>query len=147
MRVFSRNFLTVMAALLAAFVFVAPSSQADTVDVNIVGFAFVPDTVRVTQTDVIRWTNSDAAAHTSTSDDPLWDSGNLNQGQSYSRRFVELGEFPYHCSIHPSMTAVVIVDPVYELPSMTIYGAALLALLLVITAFWVFRHKRAAQPV
>jgi plastocyanin len=137
----------VLVTVLTATALTAPAAQADTVDVNIVGFAFVPDTVRVTQTDVVRWTNSDAVPHTSTSDTVgIWDSGNLNQGQSYSRTFAVLGEFPYHCTIHPTMKAVVIVEPVYELPSMTIYGAALLAMLLLITGYWMFRRKRSAQP-
>lgn len=145
MRRLTRNSLTVVAVALLAIMLTAPTSQADTVDVNIVGFAFVPDTVIVTVGDVVRWTNSDGPAHTSTSDAPLWDSGNLSTGQTYSYQFNTPGTFPYHCSIHPSMLAVVIVEAA-PVPGLSTYGAALLVLMLSLAAFFVIRRKNSVVP-
>lgn len=143
MRRLTRNTLAVVAVTLMAIVLMAPTSQADTVDVNIQGFAFVPDTVIITAGDMVKWTNSDAAPHTSTSDTPMWDSGNLNQGQSYSFQFNTPGTFPYHCSIHPTMLAVVIVEAA-PVPGLSTYGTALLVLMLMLAAFFVYRRKSSA---
>lgn len=145
MRRLTRNALAVIALILMVIVLTAPISEADTVDVNIVGFAFVPDTLIITVGQVVRWTNSDAAPHTSTSDSPLWDSGNLNQGQSWSRQFDTPGAYPYHCSIHPTMEAVIIVQAV-AVPGLSTVGVVLLMLLLMVAAFFVLRRKNAAVP-
>jgi len=85
------------------------SSQAQTVDVAIRGFAFQPQTITVPVGTTVRWTNQDSVAHTSTSKNGVWDSGSLRQGQSFSFTFTKPGTFPYFCTIHPSMTATVIV--------------------------------------
>jgi len=78
-------------------------------DVAIQNFAFSPSPITVYQGTTIRWTNMDAATHTSTSDTAIWDSGNLTTGQTYSRRFDTVGTFAYHCEVHPNMTASVVV--------------------------------------
>jgi plastocyanin len=56
------------------------------------------------------WTNQDSVAHTVTSDTAAWDSGNLATGQTFSHTFATAGTYSYHCSIHPFMTARVIVS-------------------------------------
>lgn len=145
MRRITTNALVIIAVTFVAIMLTAPTSQAATVDVNIVGFAFVPDTVFITAGDLVKWTNSDAAPHTSTSDAPMWDSGNLNQGQSYSFQFNTPGTFPYHCSIHPSMLAVVIVEAA-PVPGLSTYGTALLVLMLMLAAFFVYRRKSSVVP-
>src|SRR5688572_30820880 len=65
--------------------------------------------------------------------DPLFDSGNIATGTSFSWTFNETGTFGYHCKIHPSMKgtvqvaaagtatgAVAIVTSKYAPPSITI---------------------------
>lgn len=79
-------------------------------NVNIRNFAFMPDTLTVSVNTTITWTNLDSAPHTVTSDDNLFDSGNLSQGATFSRTFTTPGTFTYHCSIHPFMTAKVVVQ-------------------------------------
>jgi plastocyanin len=79
-------------------------------DVDIVGFSFSPQNLDVMVGDTVRWTNQDNVPHTSTSDSDIWDSGILNNGQSYMRMFSDAGDFPYHCTVHPSMMGSVHVQ-------------------------------------
>ncbi len=79
-------------------------------DVAIEGFAFDPDSLNIEAGDTVTWTNYDTVPHTATADDASWDSGTLNQGDSWSDTFVEEGTETYHCEIHPSMTATIIVE-------------------------------------
>ncbi len=57
----------------------------------------------------IRWINRDPVAHTSTSDDGLWESPLFGPGESFELRFDEAGTYPYHCAPHPFMKATVVV--------------------------------------
>ena len=60
--------------------------------------------------DTISWTNDESStAHTTTSDDGLWDSGSLSAGGTFEHTFDAAGTFDYICSIHPSMTATITV--------------------------------------
>ena len=88
--------------------------SAKTVTSPIAGFVLQNLTVSVG--DTIRWENQDGPPHTSTSgvspaQDGIWDSGNLNTGQSYEFTFQNAGTFPYWCTVHPSMTATITVTP------------------------------------
>lgn len=47
-------------------------------------------------------TNEDQFRHTWTSEDGLWNSGALSQGESFDFTFDEPGEYPYFCTIHPN---------------------------------------------
>ena len=78
-------------------------------EVFIQGMAFVPATITVTAGTTITWTNKDAIAHTVTSDTNLFDSGSLSPGKSFTFTFATAGTYPYHCTIHPTMTATVSV--------------------------------------
>ncbi len=59
----------------------------------------------------VTWTNNDALPHTVTSTGvpPVFDSGLMNTGTSFTRLFTSLGTFPYFCSIHPNMVGSVAV--------------------------------------
>ncbi len=80
------------------------------------------DVVRSTLEDLVievgttvTWTNQDPVSHTVSSGTPReptleWDSFNLNQGDTYTFTFDEVGEFPYFCRFHPrTMLATVVV--------------------------------------
>ena len=86
----------------------APSETSDTVDIS--NFSFVAETVTVSVGTKVTWTNQDSVAHTVTSDDDLFDSGRLSNGASVSYTFTEAGTYSYFCSIHPYMTAKIIVQ-------------------------------------
>jgi plastocyanin len=79
-------------------------------EVFIQGMSFTPATITVTAGTTITWTNKDGYAHTVTSDSKIFDSGNLASGSTFSYTFATAGTYPYHCGIHTSMTATVVVN-------------------------------------
>jgi len=78
-------------------------------EVWIQGMAFNPSSITVKEGTTITWTNKDAVAHTVTSDANLFNSGSSGSGKTYTYTFSTEGTYQYHCSIHPTMTAKVIV--------------------------------------
>jgi plastocyanin len=64
--------------------------------------AFRPDEVTVAVGTTVTWTNQDLVAHTTTSEDDLWDSERMGQSESFSFTFEEPGTFTYICTIHPA---------------------------------------------
>ncbi len=96
--------------------FVAPSgpnAPRVVADVTIQGFAFSPNSVTINVGDTVRWTNNDGATHTATSDPgaPVaFNTGNLTTGQQGSITFNTPGTYNYHCAIHSSMMATLIVQ-------------------------------------
>lgn len=80
-------------------------------NVEIKNFAFSPSELTVSVGDTVLWTNKDSAAHTVVSDTGSeLDSPNLLNGQTYSHTFTQAGTYNYYCSIHPYMTAKIIVE-------------------------------------
>lgn len=95
------------------------SSEPKTSDINqeqpahveIKNFAFNPNAVTVPSGTIVTWTNNDSVSHTVSSADGKFDSGILGQHKKFSYAFMDPGIYDYHCSIHPSMKAQVIVTP------------------------------------
>jgi plastocyanin len=84
----------------------APSGSAD---LTIAAFAFSgPSSVPVGTTVTV--TNEDAISHTWTSDDGLFTSGSLSQGETFEFTFTDAGEYEFHCGIHPEMTGSITVE-------------------------------------
>jgi plastocyanin len=77
--------------------------------VGIQKFAFSPATVTVKANTTITWTNRDQDAHIVTA--TVFRSPTLNTGQSFQHTFSTPGRFDYVCTIHPFMTATVVVTP------------------------------------
>jgi YVTN family beta-propeller protein len=82
---------------------------ASTTAVTIAQFAFSPATLTVANGQSVTWTNSDPVQHTTTSDNPGWDSGPMPPGATFTTTFTTPGTFAYHCSIHPFIHGTVIV--------------------------------------
>jgi plastocyanin len=108
--------LTVLTALLLV-VAAAPEARAGQT-VNITSFSFSPASLMAGLGDPITFSNTATIGHTSTSDAGFWDTGTIagvGGGGGYPIRssedvvFSASGRFAYHCAIHPSMTAVIIV--------------------------------------
>jgi nitrite reductase (NO-forming) len=80
--------------------------------VNSTSTFYSPTTITVVigVNNTVTWTNNDEATHTVTADDGSFDSGYLNQGQTWSYTFTTPGTYTYHCSIHPWMKGTVIVE-------------------------------------
>ncbi len=101
--------------MLAAVITIVTAGTAQTSlgtvhDVEIRGFAFDPSDLTIRPGDTVRWTNQDFAPHTATADDRSWDTGVIASGESASITFDEADVHPYHCDIHPSMTARISVE-------------------------------------
>lgn len=87
-----------------------PARAANTVAVTIENFAFSPQTLHIAPGTTVIWTNKDGTAHTVTSDMGAWaDSGDVATNATFSHTFTAAGTYAYHCSIHPSMTATIVV--------------------------------------
>ncbi|HSL26081.1 MAG TPA: plastocyanin/azurin family copper-binding protein [Acidimicrobiia bacterium] len=72
---------------------------------------FSVNVLRVKVGTTVTWTNDDNQMHTVTAVDGSFDSGFVEQGNSFSYTFTEAGEFEYYCLPHPWMRAKVIVEP------------------------------------
>lgn len=72
--------------------------------------AFNPDELSVPVGSTVTWINTDAVAHTSTSDTRTWDSGSVAPHAQFSVTFQAAGTFHYHCAIHPGMVGTVTVQ-------------------------------------
>ncbi|MCX5061983.1 plastocyanin/azurin family copper-binding protein [Streptomyces sp. NBC_00461] len=113
--------LTVPRILLAA-VFVAgpvtvlpaPAAQAATThQVVMSGYAFAPRSLTITAGDTVTWSNQDQAPHdvkTTSGPAPIH-SPMLNKGGSWSHTFTAAGTYGYLCTVHPGMTAQLVVEP------------------------------------
>jgi plastocyanin len=77
--------------------------------VTIQGFAFNPPTLSIPVGTTVTWTNQDSAPHTATDTGGAFQSGKLDQGQSYSFTFDTPGTYNYHCEFHANMTATITV--------------------------------------
>jgi plastocyanin len=75
------------------------------------GEGFVPPEIGVSsEGNIVSWINDDSTEHTITADDGSFDSGPISPGDTFDNTFDAPGDFGYHCSIHPFMTGVVIVE-------------------------------------
>lgn len=77
--------------------------------VEIKNFSFSPKTITIRAGESVTLVNKDSVTHTATADDGTWDSGPIASGESKSVSFRNPGTYAYHCSIHPSMTATIVV--------------------------------------
>jgi plastocyanin len=93
----------------AADVVIVANAQAKTVT------AYAPDTFTVTLASggEVIFRNDDAVIHTATgnADSAAFHTGNLAGGGVDTITFTTQGSHPFHCSIHPGMVGLVIVNP------------------------------------
>ena len=78
--------------------------------VKIDNFSFTPATVTVAPGTTVTWTNSDDVPHTVVSDDQVFKSKVLDTDEKFSYTFTKPGTYPYFCSVHPKMTARIVVQ-------------------------------------
>ena len=84
--------------------------KASTTEVLIDNFSFSPKIFTVPAGATVTWTNHANAPHVVTSaDDQFKKSPVLKTGQRFSNTFATAGSYSYFCSIHPRMTAQIIV--------------------------------------
>lgn len=102
--------LMILAIAIASHKTVSAQSQAAT-EIKIDNFSFTPQTITVPVGSQITWTNQDDIPHTVVSDDKTtFKSKALDTDEKFSFTFTKAGTYTYFCSIHPKMTAKVVVQ-------------------------------------
>jgi len=100
-----------------------PVARAADHAVLIQDLAFGPATMTVAVGDTVTWTNADSAPHTVSAENGAFDSGNVDEGQTFSFTFRAPGTYDYRCDYHNEMTATVVVLPAAQ-PAATAQPAA-----------------------
>ena len=86
------------------------AAQTTGVAVAIDNFVFGPERLTVKTGTTVTWTNRDDIPHTVASKDRLFKSKVIDTDESYSFTFSTPGEYTYFCSLHPHMTATIVVE-------------------------------------
>jgi plastocyanin len=79
-------------------------------EVKIDNFSFAPNTITVPVGTEVRWTNLDDIPHTVVSNDKAFKSKALDTDDQFTYTFTKAGTYKYFCSIHPKMTAEIVVQ-------------------------------------
>jgi len=91
------------------------ATQGQTMLVEIKKYTYNPNSIAVPPGTNVIWRNLDPVSHTVTSSIGKFDSGVIEPGENYSYIFQDPGKYAYYCTIHPNMTAqVVVANPVSE---------------------------------
>ncbi len=116
---FNRTFASILGAgvLIATVVMpikraagARPTEQAGaTPEVKIDNFTFTAPTITVPMGTEVTWINRDDIPHTVVSQDGAFRSKALDTDDKFSFKFSQQGRYRYFCSIHPKMTAEVVV--------------------------------------
>jgi|SRR5947207_2977536 len=102
--------LTVVGAVGAANKAVSAGETASSTEIKIDNFTFAPETLTVKAGTQITWTNHDDIPHTVVSDDKAFKSKALDTDEKFSFTPTRPGTYAYFCSIHPKMTAKLVVQ-------------------------------------
>ncbi len=81
-----------------------PTSASHTVTIE--GASFQPKVLMVKVGDSIVWVNKDPFPHTVTSRAGDFDSHEIQPGKSWTYTAETKGTFPYICTLHPTMKAI-----------------------------------------
>lgn len=113
-----RLFHSALCSLAVAAFSWSPHAFGMDATLNIVNFAFSPNTATINVNDTVTW-NWVGSPHSSTSDTGEWDSGIFSAPHAFSRTFTAAGTFPFHCTVHPFMTGTITVQAVNVPPTVT----------------------------
>jgi plastocyanin len=88
------------------------------ITVSIVGNSgrnsYNPNPIEIKVGDTVTWINNDSSPHTVTSSSNdgsiTFDSDVLRRGEMFSFTFDKEGQYPYLCTLHPSMVGTVVVS-------------------------------------
>jgi plastocyanin len=87
-----------------------PPNPSSEVAVKIDNFSFSPASITIPVGATVRWTNRDDIPHTVVSDDKAFKSKVLDTDEEFTYTFTKPGTYGYFCSIHPKMTAKIVVQ-------------------------------------
>jgi plastocyanin len=85
-----------------------PAAGAAT-EVKIDNFTYGPAELTVPVGTTVKWTNHDDMPHTVTSEDKSFASKALDTDDTFIFTFTKPGTYIYFCTIHPKMTAKIVV--------------------------------------
>jgi plastocyanin len=85
--------------------------RAEDATAKIDNFTFVPARLTVKAGTTVTWRNEDDIPHTVTSVTQRFKSRALDTDDTFSFTFMEPGTYDYFCSLHPRMTATIVVEP------------------------------------
>ena len=88
----------------------ATATGQNEVTVTINDQGFTPARLTISPGTTVTWVNQGQLAHTATAENGSFDSGLIQPGGRYSRRFDQAGETPYLCTPHPFMRGAIIVS-------------------------------------
>ena len=88
----------------------AAGASVNTNKIDAKDFTFTPAAVTVAAGTLVQWKNGDDAPHAIADDGGAFNAAPVNPGGTFSQRYPTAGTFPYHCTIHPSMTGTVTVS-------------------------------------
>lgn len=80
-----------------------PPAPAQRHVVEIHDFRFEPAQLVAALGDTVVWINRDIVPHTATGVDETWDSGTLEETESWSLVVQAVGQQVYYCRFHPTM--------------------------------------------
>ncbi len=79
-------------------------------EVKINNFAFSPTSITVPVGSTVHWVNKDDIPHNIVGEEKGFRSKVLSTDQDFSYTFTKPGTYSYSCTIHPQMTAKVVVQ-------------------------------------
>jgi Icc protein len=88
----------------------APAAATGTVQASVDNFSFAPKQLTVKPGTTVVWTNKDDIPHTVEQNDHVFSSKVLDTNEKFQYVFNKPGQFPYFCKLHPTMTALVVVQ-------------------------------------
>ena len=99
--------LTVLS--LCSLKFARAQSAASSAEVRIDNFTFNAPSITIPVGSEVTWVNRDDIPHTVVSEDKLFKSKALDTDDKFTYKFTTPGTYKYFCSLHPKMTAEIVV--------------------------------------
>jgi plastocyanin len=101
--------IAVALGLATATPFIRAALSEKPAEVKIDNFSFTPSTLSVSSGTQVHWVNHDDIPHTVVSDDKAFKSKALDTDEEFTYTFSKPGTYKYFCSLHPKMTATIVV--------------------------------------
>ncbi len=86
------------------------AGSAESTQILIKDFMFMPLSLTVSAGATVTWANKDDEPHTVVSDAGVFRSGALDTNESFSFKFDKPGTYHFTCSIHPRMVGTIVVQ-------------------------------------
>jgi plastocyanin len=103
--------LALLALALVTPVRTAAAENPPGLQITIDNFSFAPATLTIPAGTQVTWVNHDDIPHTVVSDDKTsFKSRALDTDEKFTFTFAQRGAYTYFCSIHPRMTAKIVVQ-------------------------------------